>query len=130
MTTAIDALILWSQGSTSRLEAVEAAIAAAGGQIVAGFWPHALMIQVAEGVVDNLRQALGAVTIYTEVVPAATVEAAAEPVRSVLTVWNQRRSQSGVRPEPRGRDLPWDAPGYLPPDPPPEVRKRLRRRKQ
>lgn len=128
MTTAIEALVLWSPGSTARLEEVERAIAAVGGQIVAGFWPHALLIQVAEGVVGNLQQALGAVTIYTEAVPAATVAGAAEPMQSVLTLWNQRRSPPGVQSEPRGRDLPWDAPGYLPPDPPPEIRKRLGRK--
>ena len=128
MTTAIEGLIVWSQDSTARLEEVERAIAAVGGQIVIGFWPHALLIQVAEGAVDNLRQVLGAVTIYTTAVPAATVAGAAELVQSVLTLWNQRRSPPGVQPAPRGRDLPWDAPGYLPPDPPPEIRKQLQRK--
>jgi len=130
MTTQIEALILLAEGGAQRPEEVEAAITAAGGRIVAGFLPHALMVQVTEGAVDDLRQSLGAATIYTEAVPAAAVDGAAEPLRSVLTAWNQRRSLSGDRPEPRGRGLAWDAPGFLPPDPPPEVRERLRRREQ
>jgi len=128
MTTEVEALILLAQEGAQRPEEAEAAITAVGGRIVAGFLPQALIVQVKEGVVDDLRRLLGAGTVYTEAIPATAVEAAAEPVRSVLTAWNQRRSPSGVRPEPRGRDLPWDAPGFLPPDPPPEIRELLRQR--
>jgi hypothetical protein len=130
MTTEVEALILLAQEGAQRPEEVMAATAAVGGRIVAGFLPQALIVQVKEGVVDDLRRLLGAGTVYTEAIPATAVEAAAEPVRSVLTAWNQRRSQSGARPEPRGRDLPWDAPGFLPPDPPPEIRELLRQREQ
>lgn len=125
----IEALILLSEEGAQRPEEAEAA-AAVGGRIVAGFLPHALMVQVTEEAVNDLRQTLGAASVYTEAVPAAVVEDAAEPLRSVLAAWNQRRSQSGDRPEPRGRDLAWDAPGFLPPDPPAEIRERLRRREQ
>ena len=130
MTTQIEALILLAEGGAQRPEEVEAATAAGGGRIVAGFLPHALIVQVTEGAVDDLRRSVGAGTVYTEAVPATVVEGAAEPVRSVLTAWNQRRSLSGDRPEPRGRGLSWDAPGFLPPDPPPEIRELLRRREQ
>ena len=133
MTTEVEAVILLAPGdaqSPKEVEAVTAAVAGRGGRIVAGFLPHALMVQVTEEAVDDLRQSLGAATIYTEAVPATAVEAAAEPLRSVLTAWNQRRSLSGDRPEPRGRGLAWDAPGFLPPDPPPEIRELLRRREQ
>ena len=130
MTTEVEVLILLAEGGAVRPEEVERATAAAGGRIVAGFLPQALIVQVTEGVVDDLRRSLGAGTVYTEAVPVTAVEAAAEPLRSVLTAWNQRRSPSGVRPEPRGRDLPWDAPGFLPPDPPPEIRELLRQREQ
>ena len=134
MTTEVEALILLAEGGAQHPEEVEAAAAAAvaavGGRIVAGFLPHALIVQVTEEAVDGLRQSLGAATVYTETVPATAVESAAEPLRSVLTAWNQRRGVSGVRPEPRGRGLPWDAPGFLPPDPPPEIRELLRRREQ
>ena len=106
MTTEVEALILLAEGGAQRPEEVEAAAAAAvaavGGRIVAGFLPHALIVQVTEEAVDELRQSLGAATVYTEAVPATAVESAAEPLRSVLTAWNQRRGPSGVRPEPRG----------------------------
>ena len=128
MTTQIEALILLAEGGAQRPEEVEAATAAVGGRIVAGFLPHALIVQVTEEAVNDLRQTFGADTVYTEAVPATAVEAAAEPLLSVLTAWNQRRSPSGIRPEPRGHDLPWDAPGFLPPDPPPEIRELLRQR--
>jgi len=134
MTTQVEALILLAQEGAQRPEEVEAAateaVGAVGGRIVAGFLPHALIVQVTEEAVGDLRQSLGAATLYTEAVPATAVEAAAEPLRTVLTAWNQRRSQSGVRPEPLGRGLAWDAPGFLPPDPPPEIRELLRRREQ
>ncbi len=130
MTTEVEALILLAQGGVQRLEEVEAATAAVGGRIVAGFLPHALIVQVAEGAVDDLRRSLGEATVYAAAIPATVIEGAAEPVRSVFTGWNQRRSLPGVRPEPRGRGLSWDAPGYLPPDPPPEIRERLRRRER
>ena len=130
MTTEVEALILLAEGGAQRPEEVEAATAAVGGRIVAGFLPRALIVQVTEEAVDELRRSLGAATVYTEAVPATAVESTAEPVRSVLTAWNQRRGLSGVRPEPRGRGLAWDAPGFLPPDPPPEIRELLRRREQ
>ena len=132
MAREVEALILLSEEGAQRPEEAEAAATAAtaavGGRIVAGFLPHALIVRVTEEAVDDLRQSLGAATVYTEAVPATVVEDAAEPLRSVLAAWNQQRSQSGVRPEPRGRDLPWDAPGFLPPDPPPEIRELLRQR--
>jgi hypothetical protein len=130
MTTEVEALVLLAREGAQRPDEAEAATTAVGGRIVAGFLPHALIVQVTEEAVDSLRHTLGATTVYTEAVPATVVEDAAEPLRSVLAAWNQRRSQSGVRPEPRGRDLPWDAPGFLPPDPPPEIRELLRRREQ
>ena len=130
MTTEIEALILLESGGVQRLADVEAATAALGGRIVAGYLPHALMVRVTDEALDELRRSLGGATVYTEAVPATVVEHAAEPLRSVLTAWNARRSQAGVRPEPRGRGLAWDAPGFLPPDPPPEIRELLRRREQ
>jgi hypothetical protein len=130
MTTEVEALILLDEGGAVRSEEVEAAATAVGGRVVAGFLPHALIVQVTEEVVEDLRHTLGAATVYTEAVPATAVEAAAEPLRSVLAAWNQRRSLPGARPEPPSRGLAWDAPGFLPPDPPPEIRERLRRREQ
>lgn len=126
----VEALILLAEGRMQRLEEVETAAAAGGGRIVAGFLPHALLVRVTKNALDDLRRTLGVATVYTEAVPAAVVECAAEPVRSVLTAWNQRHALSGVRPEPRGRELPWDAPGFLPPDAPPKIRERQRRRTQ
>ena len=130
MTTEVEALILLAEGGAVRPDEVERATAAVDGRIVAGFLPHALIVQVTEEAVNDLRQTFGTASVYTEAVPAAVVDGAAEPLRSVLTAWNQRRSLSGDRPEPRGRGLAWDAPGFLPPDPPPEIRELLLRREQ
>lgn len=130
MTTQAEALILLTQEGAQRPEEVEAAIAAVDGRILAGFLPHALIVQATEAGVEELRRSAGAAGIYTEAVPAAAVESAAEPLRTVLAAWNQRRSFPGDRPEPLGRGLAWDAPGFLPPDPPPEIREMLRRREQ
>jgi hypothetical protein len=130
MTTPIEALILLPQEGAPRHEEVEAAITSTDGRIVAGFLPVALIAQVTTEGVEELRRVVGAAGVYTEAIPASVVETAAEPLRSVLAAWNQRRSPSDDRPEPRGRGLAWDAPGFLPPDPPPEIRALLRQREQ
>ena len=99
----VEALILLTEGAHSaRGGGGGMAAAAVGGRIVAGFLPHALIVQATEEAIDDLRQSLGAATVYTDAVPATAVERAPEPLRSVLTAWNQRRSLPGVRPEPRG----------------------------
>lgn len=123
-----EALVLLEHGSTQHAEEVEKAVATAGGRVLAGFLPHALLIQVPAGAVDDVRRSLGAEVVHTDAIPQAAVDAAAEPLRGVLIAWNQRRGSSGVDPEPPGRDLPWDAPGFLPPDPPAETRDLLRQR--
>ena len=102
MTTEVEALILLAEAGAVRPEEVERATAAVGGRIVAGFLPHALIVRVTEEAVDDLRQSLGAATVYTEAVPATAVEAccgaapqrvggvesAAQPVRrSSRTAW-------------------------------------------
>ena len=130
MTTATEALILLTPAAAQPPAAVEATLTAADGHIVASFLPHALMIQATDAALGELRQSLGAATVYTEAVPAPVLADATEPLRSVLTAWNARRSQAGAPPEPLGRGLAWDAPGFLPPDPPPEVREMLRRCEQ
>ncbi len=51
-----------------------------------------------------------------------------ETVRQAVAVWNARFEP----PESKnlGRGLSWDAPGHLPPDPPPDVRDLLARRER
>jgi hypothetical protein len=44
---------------------VEAASTAVGERIGSGFLPHALIVQVMEGAIDDLRQSPGAAAIYT-----------------------------------------------------------------
>jgi hypothetical protein len=81
MTAEVEALILLAQEGAQRPEEVEAAIAAMGGRIVAGFLPHALIVRVTEEAVDDLRQSLGAASVHTEAVPATVLQRVRRPKR-------------------------------------------------
>jgi hypothetical protein len=65
MTSEVEALILLTPGGAARLEEVEAALAAAGARIVAGFLPHALMVLATERALDDLHHSLAGATVYT-----------------------------------------------------------------
>jgi hypothetical protein len=58
------------------------------------------------------------------------LETAPETARAVMAAWNQHLARQQAPQQPTPADLSWDAPGRLPPDPPPHIQEMLRRRER
>jgi hypothetical protein len=120
-------LLQLEETSGPRLEHIVQAVERAGGRVLQAWPPHALIVEATEALTAELKRIVGVVALHTGEVPAAAMEEAAEPFQLAATAWNNRRQ----RPSKRGSEgLSWDAPNHLPPDPPPHIRERLRRREQ
>lgn len=91
------------------------------------FPPRCVIAALRPSDVDAFRQ-VPAVRVIVDVLPESQIAGLPEELRLAAAAWNERlRSRAGSAPV-RGRGERWDAPGFLPPDPPAAFREHLRRR--
>ncbi len=118
----------------SQMQDTETAIKAiehAGGRILFVFPPRALIAAIPSEKKSNLLGQAGIQSIETEPVDVETMADAGDAEKAAVHAWNahlRARDSSGTRRPSAG--LSWDAPGHLPPDPPPDVQEMLRRRER
>lgn len=123
-----EVLIVLPEQPESGFYTIERALTEEGGIIVAAYPPRVLLSKLDLSRLEKLRLAVPDVTIYTDVVDDRTLRSVDDTSRSILAAWNERRSNREKGGEAKGRGLAWDAPGYLPPDPPADIKEMLKRR--
>lgn len=123
-----EVLIVLPEQPESGFYTVERALTEEGGVIVAAYPPRVLLSKLDLSSLEKLRLAMPDVTIYTDVVDDRTLRSVDDTSRSILAAWNERRSSREKGGEVKGRGMAWDAPGFLPPDPPADIREMLKRR--
>lgn len=99
----------------------------AGGRVKHAFLPMALIVELPADRVAQIVGRAGIEAVETDLIDETLWLEADLDWRTAVSVWNQHRA-AAERPPAGGRA--WDAPGYLPPDPPAEIREKLRRREQ
>lgn len=127
--TVLETLILLEPGWEESWDSLLAAITAKGGQIVLAFRPTALITLLHVAVASALSDSPG-VLVTTEAIAENDAGALPQGLRPAVTMWNERVARREGRVTRTGESLAWDAAGFLPPDPPPEILARLRRQEQ
>jgi hypothetical protein len=92
------------------------------------FPPWCAIVEVSPAVLDDLRGLSGA-RVVVDALPESELASLPEEFRFVASAWNESL-RSKKRVTVRGEGLSWDAPGFLPPDPPASVREYLRARER
>jgi len=100
------------------------------GRVLLSFPPNAIVASLASSGIEKLRGEPGIQSVDAQEIAEARLEAAPETARVAMTAWNQHLARQQAPQKPTSTDLSWDAPGRLPPDPPPDIQEMLRRRER
>jgi hypothetical protein len=111
------------------IEQVVQAIERVGGRVLHAYPPSIIIAALPPDQIASMRTSDGIQAIDTEEIVDLDLLQAAGARGWAIAAWNAH-VLSKRQPAPASRDLPWDAPGYLPPDPPADVREMLRRRER
>jgi hypothetical protein len=117
-------------GTAPNLEGLLKAIETAGGRALSVYPPHAILALLPPSAVEVVSQRDDVAAAWTEPISRQTIESAEEPLRTALQAWNEHLARRPRKPAAAAEGLSWDAPGRLPPDPPPEIQAEWRRREQ
>ena len=123
-----EALIVLAPGHEDAWDPMLAATEAAGGRILFSIKPQAAVAALDTAAIETLRERPGVFLVETEAIAGDEAEAFPVELRPVVALWNEHVAQRARQAARAGEGLSWDAPGHLPPDPPPEIQERLRRR--
>ena len=97
------------------------------GKIRHAFPPKVIFASVPGRNVNKLRMSGNVAFLSTDLIDEPPALLSADETRDIVSIWNKLISVSrepGIK-VPADNDLSWDAPGYLPPDPPPHIRKMM-----
>jgi hypothetical protein len=126
----LEVLILLAPNDEGAAAAAPQAVEDAGGRVLLSYGPHAVVAVLDADTIGELRRASFVLAVETGAVPDDRARNLPPELRDAAAVWNQHVAARGQRKTPTGNGLAWDAPGFLPPDPPPEIRELLRRREE
>jgi hypothetical protein len=125
-----EALIRLDPAGSEGIESIMQTIEDTGGRILMSYPPFVVVALCPIQAIKRLRDAPSSYRIDTDEISEDTLEAVPDIVRIAVRAWNDHLKAKTTPQEQPLRGLPWDALGLLPPDPPPEIQERLRRREQ
>lgn len=127
----IEVLIQLEQQEPNNIEAVIKGIEDARGQILHVYPPYLITARIPEEVIVTLKTNPAVRSVDTEEIRGERLESAPENFRLAFVAWNEYLKQKSAEASTQKRTpLSWDAPGRLPPDPPPHMREILRKREE
>lgn len=123
----VDALIIAKRGNASLFDSLVREIESLEGKIKHAFPPVGIIASVSS---ENIKELLNSVFVgylTTDAIEEPPALIPADESRDIISIWNNqvRVSRETEIKAPADEDLSWDAPGYLPPDPPPHIRKMM-----
>lgn len=119
-------VLLRSTATSRMLQSVIDDVETAGGRILISFPPRVLIALIEQPAVFQFHPEVQ--NVITAKIDETSLHDLDDTVSQAIVVWNSRFEPTTT--EDLGRGLSWDAPGRLPPDPPPDVRDMLTRREQ
>ena len=109
--------------STKNIDRVAAVVKRVNGRILLSFPPSVVVAAMPLEQLGKLSSMAEVQAVYTEEISEAEIMSQPEDVRNAGLVWNKLINKARER-QHTSRDLPWDTEGRLPPDLPPELKKK------
>ena len=124
-----DAFILVEGNSIHLFEKVIHDIEMMEGQTRQAFPPRVIFASIPAGKIEELRASSEVAFITTEEIGISPPLLSADEFPEFVSVWNQyiKSNRYDEREDQPDKDLSWDAPGHLPPDPPPHLREIMKK---
>ncbi len=127
----IEVLIQLAQNEPHKIETVLKEIEEAKGQIFHVYSPYLIIARVPNAFIAALKKNSLVNSVDTEAIVGERLESASEIYRLAFLAWNEYLQKKLAETSKQNHTLlTWDAPGRLPPDPPPHLREILRRREE
>jgi hypothetical protein len=127
----IDILIQLHQKESNNIEAVIKGIEDSGGRILHVYPPYLIIARIPNESTATLKVNPDVHSVDIEEISGERIETASEVFRLAFIAWNEYLHKRSIKaPGQNQTSLSWDAPGRLPPDPPPYLREILRKREQ
>jgi hypothetical protein len=123
----IDALIIAKRGNARLFDSLLSEIETLEGKIKHAFPPEVIIASLPSENIEKLRKTDFVGYLTTDIIDELPSPYTADDFPDIKTIWN-KQVRISREPEARGpadEDLSWDAPGHLPPDPPPHIRKMM-----
>jgi hypothetical protein len=121
------------QLDTSKADAVDRVIGTIdrlGGRALHTYPPHAILALLPSSGRDELVRHADVASVDTEAIIGERLARAEGAVAGIIEAWNRHLADARRRVGRPSEGLAWDQEGLSPPDGPPEVRERLRRRER
>jgi len=123
----VDALIIAKRENASLFNSLVREIESLEGKIKHAYPPYVIIASVPSENIKELRNSVFVGYLTTEVIEEQPALLSSDESRDIISIWNKqvRSSREHEKKVPADEDLSWDAPGYLPPDPPLHIRKMM-----
>ena len=127
-----EAFILLKANTMQEFELAIKAIEGQRGHVLHSYPPSVIIASLQPGTAGNLLDRAFIETVDMTEISDERLEKATDEIRMAILTWNEHlRSKKGnTSGGDTSKGLSWDAPGRLPPDPPPHIQERLRRRER
>jgi hypothetical protein len=127
----IDVFIHLEQERSINPEAIIKRIEEGQGRILHVLLPYLIIAQIPDSIISTLKTDPAVHSIDTEAISEERLDAASENNKYAYATWNdyleRKTSETSLK---KDAYLSWDAPGRLPPDPPPHMREILRKKEE
>jgi hypothetical protein len=122
-----DTLLLAKGNSYHSFEELSYEIEIMDGMIKHAFPPKIIFASIPSGKIEELQRSSVVEFMTTDLIEQVPSSMSSDEFRDIISLWNKqvRTSRETKQTHPADEDLSWDAPGYLPPDPPPDIRKMM-----
>ncbi len=127
----VDVLIQVAQADPGSMENIIQFVQNIQGRVLHVYPPYLIMARITKTSIDTIRKDPAVYSVDTEEIRGERLETDSEILKVAFAAWNEYLLNQSTRAASQGSAFQsWDAPGRLPPDPPPHEREILRRREE
>jgi hypothetical protein len=127
-----EVFIHFLENAGDQVEQVIQIITGIHGHVTHVYPPHVIIALIPQHAFKSLTEHAGIASVYDGLISEERLQQVAPDIQQVMLNWNDHlKGQQHIGEQAKTTPpLSWDAPGYLPPDPPTHVQEQLRRHQQ
>jgi hypothetical protein len=127
----VEVLIQFEIKDPNNIDTLLKRIEGAQGEILHVYPPYLIIARIPEAFINVLKTDPAVHSVDTDEIRADRLEASLANLQLAFLAWNEYLRNKSIEASTQTRPLVnWDAPGRLPPDPPPHMREILRKREE